>query len=221
MDFEQYLADMPLLHSWDGGATWNNGGFSPEHLRPLHAFLKERFAQPMEILETGAGNSTICFLFLSPRRLVSIAPEPDLFDRIRSFCQSHDISTLRLESYVEGSEWALPRLAAGLPNGEPCFDFVLLDGSHNWPMVFLDFFYCNYMLKRGGYVMVDDVNLHSVKELARMLSEQRDFRIALDLGKALLFERTTDKRVLPEWLSLPYIWRKTADYSQWKNPFEL
>lgn len=220
VDFMQYLDNLPMLHSWDGGQTWNTGGFQREHLEKLHNFLKENLSPAPRFLEAGAGNSTISLLFLSPSQLISIAPKSALFDRIRSYCETHGIPTEALKVYVNGSEWVLPKLAAEM-KGNALFDFVLIDGCHNWPMVFVDFFYCNYMLKPGGYIMIDDLQLHSVKELARMLSEQPAFELALDLGKSLVFHRTSKARTLGEWTRLPYIVRKTNEYAQMDNPFAL
>lgn len=219
--FEQYVSNLPLLHSWDGGVTWNTGGFQREQLDRLFRFLNETLPPSPMLLETGAGNSTICLLFLNPARLVSIAPEAALFDRIRTYCRKQAIPVDALDARVSGSEWVLAQLAWENRDHPPCFDFALIDGCHNWPMVFVDFCYANHMLKCGGLLMVDDVNLHSVKELARMLSEHPDFRLELDLGKSLIFRRLSEARAMAEWTDVPYIWRMTNLYAQAPNPFSL
>ena len=222
INFEEYLTTLPMLHTWDGGKTWNSGGFDRSHLERLHNFLKENLPGAPVLLETGAGNSTISFLFLEPKRMVSIAPEASLFDRIRDYCITKDISIDSLEVHVDGSEWVLPKMAAEIRNESPILDFALIDGCHNWPMVFVDFCYVNRMLKTGGYFMIDDVQLHSVKELAKMLSEQPGFEMVLDLGKSLVFRRTTDEaRILADWAFIPYVVRKTNEYSRMRNPFAL
>jgi glycosyltransferase involved in cell wall biosynthesis len=220
-DFAEYLSNLPLLHTWDGGLTWNTGGFQAEHLRALHGFLTERLPVSPSLLETGAGNSTVCLLFLNPSRLVSVAPDAELFERIRRYCAAHSISITALDARVSGSEWILPQLALEIRDQPPCFDFALIDGSHNWPMVFVDFCYANYMLKTGGLIMIDDVQLHSVKELARMLSEHPDFRLELDLGKSLVFCRLSETRTLREWIDIPYISRMSTLYAQTTNPYGL
>jgi hypothetical protein len=90
--FEEYLCALPMLHTWDGGTTWNTGGFQREHLEVLHGFLKRELSSSPAILETGAGNSTIAMLFLAPGRLVSVAPERALFERIRTYCEGSSFS---------------------------------------------------------------------------------------------------------------------------------
>lgn len=204
-----YLAALPLLHSWDGGATWNTGGFEAHHLNSLACFLLDGIGPGAHILETGAGNSTITFLQLEPARVASICPEPDLFDRIEQYCRSHDID-LGPAEFIDGvSEWELPRLAQ-LGLAPPQFDFVLIDGHHGWPHVFVDFFYGNFLLKTDGFVMIDDVQLHSVQELMRLLDRQPGFVRVLDLGKSVVYRRDVGERVLPEWVHQPYIVERSA-----------
>jgi predicted O-methyltransferase YrrM len=221
MDINAFLSDVPQLHTWDNGATWNTGGFFAEDLEILYSFAKANLPRGARILETGAGNSTICFLLLSPERLVSIAPDAALFDRIRSYCARAEIPTSALDSRVDGSEWVLPNLAREMRDQAPRFDFALIDGCHNWPMVFLDFFYTNYMLKTGGLLMIDDIQLHSIRELARMLMEQPEFQLEKKIGKSLIFRRTGDVRILGECDSIPYIARKTNEYALTGDPFSL
>jgi hypothetical protein len=220
MNFDLYLERLPLLHSWDGGETWITGGFDADLLRKLVAFLRERLPPHPGVLETGAGCSTIAFMFLDPARLISIAPEVDLFARIRSYCAAQGIDASILDSRVAFSEWLLPRLAES-PETPPWLDFALIDGGHGWPTVFVDFFYINHMLRRGGYLMVDDVQLHSVKELARLLKMQPGFELVLDLGKSLVFRKKTADRSLPDWFGQPYIVERTETISREPNPFAL
>jgi hypothetical protein len=221
MNFEEFTCNIPLLHTWDGGATWNAGGFEGHHLHQLHAFLRERLPDRSVLLETGAGNSTIAMLFLNPARLVSIAPELPLFDRIRAFCREHGIDLAALEVHADGSEWVLPHLAAACRGTGPILDFALIDGCHGWPISFVDLQYSNAMLRQGGYVMIDDVQLHTGKEAARLLAEHSGFLLDLDLGKSIVFRKLTDERHLGEWTSQPYVVRRTEEYARWANPFAL
>lgn len=219
MDFREYVKALPLLHSWDGGITWNTGGFEERHLGPLIGLLRENLPAHPTILETGAGCSTIAFMFLNPARTISIAPDPGLFERIRAYCSDHGVEASSLDSRIAYSEWELPELARS--NGAGSIDFALIDGGHGWPTVFVDFFYANYMLRKGGYLMVDDVQLHSIKELARLLAQQPGFEIALDLGKSLVFQKTTSSNSLPEWNQQPYIFKRSEEIGLQADPFAL
>jgi hypothetical protein len=209
---DTFLSDLPLLHTWDGGATWNNGGFWRPHFEAIHPFIADRSA----ILETGAGNSTIFFLLHKPKKLVSIAPEAPLFDRIYAYCDRNDIDRTCLEAVVECSEWALPALAK-----EQQFDFVLIDGAHGWPHVFVDFCYANATLRKGGILTIDDTHLHSVKELGRMLMLQPEFKLVAHHQKTALFRKMTDVRSLPEWIGQPYIVQRSSEYERAENQFSI
>src|SRR5262249_52931387 len=128
MTMDKYLSDLPLLHTWDGGKTWNTGGFYREIFQAIQPSLTEG----MEIIAKGAGNYTIFFLLHKPRRLVSIAPDAKLFKRIELFCDQNGINRSALQKEIGYSEWTLPKMAAA---GEQ-YDFVLIDGNHGWPAVF-------------------------------------------------------------------------------------
>jgi predicted O-methyltransferase YrrM len=221
MLFEEYLRVMPMLHSWDGGITWNTGGFGRDDLEKLYHFLQGRLPDHPIILETGAGNSTIMMLFLSPAKLMSIAPDAQLFERIRHFCQKNGISHSALEEHVDGSQWILPRLAADNRFSDPILDFALIDGCHGWPTSFIDLEYTNSLLKQGGYLWIDDTELHAVKEMARFLVEQPSFTLVLDMRKSLVFQKLSAERHLGEWVEQPYIVRRSSDYARFPNPFAL
>ena len=219
MLFEEYLQDIPLLHCW--GGVRNAGGFIRDDLKALYDFLHDRLPAHPVLLETGAGNSTVMMLFLQPARLVSIAPDPRLFERIREFCQKNNISDAVLEAHIDGSQWVLPPLAADNRASDPIFDFALIDGCHGWPTSFVDLEYTNSMLRQGGYLMIDDVQLHAEKEIARLLSEHPAFSMVLGFGKSLVFRKLTAQRDIGDWGKQPYIVRRTNEYAQWPDPFAL
>ena len=221
MLFEEFVRDVPLLHSWDDGVTWSSGGFERSSLSAMHDFLRDRLPAHPVFLETGAGNSTIAMLFLRPARLISICTDAALFVRLREFCKKNAIPDTPLEVHIDGSQWILPRLAADNRSSDPILDFALLDGCHGWPTAFVDLEYTNSMLRKGGYLMIDDVQLHSEKEIARLLYELPAFSIALDLGKSLIFQKLTADRHLGEWSQQPYILRRTDEYAQFQNSFAL
>jgi hypothetical protein len=158
MNFATFAASPPALHSWDDGKTWNTGGFGSYHLQAIFDFSRKNLPPNASIIETGAGCSTICFLYLEPKRLVSIAPDEALFNRIKDYCLANNVSICPLQRYIEGSEWVLPELAkvarsalgnAPVQNGvaqprenivDRDFDLALIDGLHNWPTSMIVFF---------------------------------------------------------------------------------
>jgi hypothetical protein len=62
------------------------------------------------------------------------------------------------------------------------------------------------MLKNGGFLLLDDIELHSVAELYRFISyDTVNFRLRANLGKLQIFQKITDQRQLDEWHLHPYI----------------
>lgn len=102
------------------------------------------------------------FFWPARKKLISIAPEAALRDRITDFCEINGINRAPLEFFVDRSETRLPLFLAERTK----LDLALIDGCHGWPSVFVDFCYLNAMLKKDGLMIVDDVQLHSVGELA-------------------------------------------------------
>lgn len=206
---EAFFADPPLLHYWPNQKQWNTGGFSGPSLRELHALVLREAGERPRICETGAGNTTIAMLLAQPAELVSIAPRQDLFDRILAYCDSRGISTTSLTPCIERSEVALPPLAAREIAADTWFDVGIIDGGHGWPTVFVDFCYLHAILRPRGLLLVDDIQLHSVGELARFLQEDPGVELVqtLEGGKALVFRKLRDQRFLPDFGGQPYIQR--------------
>ncbi len=201
---DKYLRNLPKLHSWDGGATWNTGGFERKHFKSLSRILRPG----MKILETGCGNSTLFFLLHNPQQLISIDPFPDIFDRVNEYCVQHSIPHRQFQPNQTASELVLPKLAEQYPAH---FDFILIDGDHGWPAVMVDFCYALRMLAPDALLMIDDISIHSIKELARLLLEQPGFEKVLDLEKSIVFRRKGDFKSMPGWGLQPYISRRTNE----------
>lgn len=218
IDFGKFAANPPLLHTWDGGKTWNTGGFHHQDFELLRVFFDRRLAGRRHIIETGCGNSTIFFLLMNPDHVVTIDPDERIYQRVIDYCDNNGVPTDRHEMHLSPSEMVLPKIAA-LHEGR--FNFALIDGNHGWPTVFVDFCYCNVLLGKGGFLMLDDAHLHSVKELVRFLADESKFGLALDLGKAVVFEKLTDDIIARDWGEQRYIARLTEEYQTWRDPNRL
>jgi predicted O-methyltransferase YrrM len=60
----------------------------------------------------------------------------------------------------EPSELVLPQL---LRDGVE-FDLVFIDGLHTFDQTFLDLYYANRLIKRGGYIIIDDATWPAVSK---------------------------------------------------------
>jgi predicted O-methyltransferase YrrM len=206
---EGFLSDIPNLHSWDEGLTWNTGGFSRLELEYFISLVRNIGSHAV-IGETGAGASTIAFLLAQPKRIISIAPDKALFSRIQAYCDAHKIDTSSLDKHVCRSEEALPQISLERMESKELFDLVLIDGNHGWPTVFVDFCYFYRSLRVGGLLVVDDLNLYSVKELVRLRTEDPAVRVVNRVQKTILFEKISDRAYLRDF-HVHYIARRTQE----------
>jgi len=209
LSLEDFLADIPKLHFWED--VWNAGGFGSRPLRRMHDLAIEYGQGSARILETGTGASTIAFLLPGAAEVISIAPDADLFARLERFCTDKDVPMAALRKHVERSETCLPRLAALKGARRLSVDLALMDGGHGWPTVFVDFCYMHAMLRQGGLLLVDDVQLHSVKEFVRFLQAQADYSylFTLDGPKTRVFKKLTDRRLMDGHGGQPYVLART------------
>jgi predicted O-methyltransferase YrrM len=65
--------------------------------------------------------------------------------------------------FEEGSELVLPQL---LTEGT-IIDMAFIDGLHTFDQVLLDFYYVNRMLRTGGIIVFDDVDMPSIQKAMR------------------------------------------------------
>lgn len=65
------------------------------------------------------------------------------------------------------SEFALPQILQ--QQGEGSFDLIFVDGMHTFDHTLLDCFYATRLLRINGYLVVDDVNMPSVRRAVNFL----------------------------------------------------
>ena len=160
--FKQLLNNPPLLHAEASGklTSWT---LSDEVLH----YIFHNIDQNSTTLETGAGVSTILFALKSSHH-TCINPSQKQVDRIREYCYRNNISLERVNFQVDVSEKVLPSL-----NANP-LDLILIDGSHAFPIPFIDWYYTYRQLRLGGKMIVDDTQLWTglvLKQFLKLESE--------------------------------------------------
>ena len=63
---DHFVENIPLLHTFDQGKSWNSGGFESWHLRKLHKFCASSLSPSCFIIKTGIGNSSLLFFAFRP-----------------------------------------------------------------------------------------------------------------------------------------------------------
>jgi len=197
--------DRPFLHRTRDG-TPKDGGLN----RKMGArFIAEISAlDHCRIAETGSGVTTLLFASLDADPVISISPAPDLHERIREEGATRGIDLSSVRFVDDRSETALPLLA--LVEGIE-LDAGFIDGNHGWPAVFVDFCYLNRMLRQGGLMFIDDIQVYAVGQLVCLLREQTPHYelVSID-SKMATFRKGLDLPYLPDWRMEPFITSNTV-----------
>lgn len=204
--FEKLFRDKPPLHHWHGVHT--TGGFEDESLRLVYETAKKSVMDgELNILEIGAGMTTLAMLCASPTRHVAICPEPQTLIEITRYATENGIGMDNLQFVKGRSEIELPRLVLDKP---PQFTFALIDGGHNFTQCWNDYVYCRYALKRGGIILIDDIQLYSCRQLALFIKASPDWE---DIGghgaKCKLFRKLSDEPFDGDFSSSPFVMMNT------------
>jgi predicted O-methyltransferase YrrM len=191
------LRDAPALHGPAEADVLLTHGLLEEALR----FIDRSVRDGDRTLETGSGYSTILFALRGAEH-VCITPSQPEIDRIRAYCGQRGILTDRLSVHVDVSERVLPHLDLGQ------LDLVLIDGSHSFPQVFLDWFYTASALRVGGHLIVDDVHVWTGKVLRDFLVAEPEWELLDEFGgRTAILRKTAQTDPDRLWIDQPYVRR--------------
>ena len=147
------LADPPTVHVEmcdPEGGVWRTD-------RDCYEFLAKSCGPGSRTLETGLGISTTLFLRLGTQH-TCIAPFESEITRLFAYCRDRGIALDNFELIAGRSEQVLPTLKGEL-------DVVFIDGGHAFPIPMIDWYYAGSRVRRGGIVVIDDLQLPAVRVL--------------------------------------------------------
>lgn len=189
---DELLADPPLLH---GEVTH---GLVDDTLRWLGGLPR-----PLRTLETGCGMSTLVFALRGDRHLC-ITPAQSEADAVRAYCDEQCVDTGGLTFEIEQSETAMPSLDPGP------LDLVLIDGSHAFPTVFLDWYYAVPHLEIGGTLVIDDVHLWTGKVLRDFLAAEPEWELVEEWMGRTVALRKLGEAPYRDWYEQRYVLRRST-----------
>jgi len=166
------------FHGWtpDVEANW---GLTEDAL----AFLVDVVGRDHRTLETGVGYSTVLFAVRGAHHTV-VSPFEFEHDRVRAWCEEHDVDLSRVSFVAQASQQALPELEA------TPLDLVLIDGDHAFPTPFIDFYYAARRLVPGGLLVLDDTHVRSCALLAEFLrADTPRWRVHTEMWTTNVYER--------------------------------
>ena len=193
LQIEDILSDPPLIHR-EGTCVW---GLNEDVMFYINNTLKPN----AKTLETGAGISTILFALRSSEH-TCIVPSAKEVALIRAYCLRKKISLDNVHFITNYSQNILPTLV------KEDLDFVLIDGGHGYPIPAIDWFYTAPMLKSGGVVIIDDVQLWTGLELKRFLAKEDAWKLVRNFTRSTAYKKVAQE-CAREWVHQPYIVRKS------------
>ncbi|MBW0177704.1 class I SAM-dependent methyltransferase [Sediminibacterium sp.] len=188
MEIEKLLKDNPSFHVWGDGRP-ANFGVSDKVVKYIISKLKPGFAT----LETGSGKSTFAFLMAGCKH-ISIAPDAGEGERIRQYCLANNLNA-DFSFIAESSAEVLPALMKTIP----ALDVVFIDGAHRYPYAEIDYHFTEQKLRVGGYMIVDDVHLPSVRNLFVFLKREKNWKLEAVIGKTAFFIKTGEEVLINDW----------------------
>jgi predicted O-methyltransferase YrrM len=168
-------------------------------------FLYRTATAAMKTLEIGSGISTLVFAIRGSQH-VAVTPNKSEPQAIRAYAQTRAIATDRITFVCESSDQYLP--ACNLQE----LDLVFIDGKHAFPWPIIDWFYTADRLKRGGIMLLDDVQMASVSMLTDLLVEDvaRWSVVERPGSRAIAFRKLVDSVHDVAWHMQPFITNRMA-----------
>ena len=193
------LADPPLVHGPRSGGDLITHGL----LQPALEWLEQHVDNHHRTLETGSGLSTLIFALRGAEHRCIVPNAPEV-ERLRDYCAKNGIELGRVTFDLAPSERVLP----GLDTGP--LDVVLIDGSHSFPQVFIDWFYTQTSLQVGGTLIVDDVHVWSGRLLRDFLAAEPEWELTNQWwGRTVAFRKASEVDPDKLWTDQPYVWRRS------------
>lgn len=166
-------------------------------------FIETHVGPGAATLETGCGYSTVVFAAHAASH-TCVVPIAAQVETVRRRIAASGLDPGRVHFEVAPSERVLPALER-----DP-LDVVLIDGSHAFPQVFIDWFYTADRLVLGGLLMVDDVHLWTGKVLRRFLDAEPGWeRVALLGGRTAVFRKLAAFEAARDWTDQPFVARRS------------
>jgi precorrin-6B methylase 2 len=200
--FAEAVVDPPRVHPEAGEGVWRTE-------QACYDFIGTHAGPGSVTLETGLGLSTVAFAMLGCAH-TAVFLDPAEGAILEAWAATHDLDVSRLELLPGGSDRVLPELRPGP------LDLVFIDGCHGYPMPQLDFVYACRDLKRGGVLVVDDLELSAPYELAAYLDADGRWDALVRTGKWGAWCRRSEGSLVEEFTAQPLRWVHRSDrVEQW------
>lgn len=174
-----------LPHDWHGA-----GSVSTNVLRAIASHAHDAGAISHSV-ETGSGKTTLLFSHLSNDHLVFAM---DAGNNSMSQVKKSPLFNSRNVTFVDGpSQVTLPRHT--FLNK---VQIALIDGPHGYPFPDLEYYYLYPIIKTGGLLIVDDIQIPSIGRMYEIIKADAMFDLLEVVGYTAFFKRTAEPLIDPQ-----------------------
>ena len=137
-------------------------------------------------LETGCGKSTLLFSHLSRHHKV-FAMDVDQNGNFKKVQNSPFLNSISVE-FIEGpTQRTLPQ-----HRFDHQIEAALIDGAHGYPFPELDYYFIYPLLKPGGILIVDDIQIPTIRNMFNFLKRDEMFSL-IEVVRNTAFLRRTER----------------------------
>jgi hypothetical protein len=165
----------------------------------LLAFLHDHLPSRPSILDTAPGPFTLDLLLLEPRELVGVGADAHTWQGLRASAERRGLCLRPLQEHHDAPRWVLPRLSARVRERQGRFDLVRLGQCEAWPSACLELAHAGGLLRRGGFLLIDNLVPPGGRQGLRPRTEPPGYRLFLEFGSGLVFEKISHGASLHEW----------------------
>lgn len=178
IDYSEILNDLKKLPQ-----TWHDSGPLDDNVLQALADHCQEYGNITRSAETGAGKSTLFFSHVSCRHSVFAI---DIGQSLTMVKES-DLLKPGVVEFVEGpTQLTVPSYIFSEK-----FDIVLIDGPHGYPFPDLEYYYFYPHIAEGGLLVIDDINIPSIKRMVEIIKSDDMFNCLQIIGKTMILERTS------------------------------
>jgi hypothetical protein len=192
--FRRALEDPPQVHPDASSGVYSTS-------LECYELMSDRVGGSSVTLETGLGLSTVLFALLGCEH-TSIFGDAAEGDALAEWAGQRGIDLAKVHLYSDGSEVVLPTLNV------PELDLFFIDGQHGYPVPQMDWLFGAGRLRRGGVVVVDDLQLWAPAQLADFLDADSRWRQLERHFKWAAYERLSEGPLNSDFWNQPFPPRK-------------
>lgn len=154
----------------------------------IEMYSRTRDFENITSIETGCGKSTLLFSAISRKHFCFTRGNTDGHgdDSLDAVLASPRLNKDAVSFVLGPTQKTLPDFGFA-----DKFDVVFIDGPHGFPFPQLEYYYLYPHLKPGGLLIIDDIHIPTIGQLADFLKEDAMFDFTGHVGTTAFFRRTS------------------------------